>query len=104
MLDRPAERKAELALRFEPGRIERVAGAGEVIQDLEEIAPDEVLEHKTIVQGRAPAHWLAVERRAPKGGDERAEQQLLRQAHARVQRHLEGAEFHKAKPSGRAVG
>src|SRR6202008_1571968 len=102
-LHRTAERKAELALRLEPSRIESITGAGKVIQDFEEIRPDEVLEHEAIVQGGAPAHRLAVERRAPKGGDERAQQQLLRQTHARIGRHLERTEFDKAEPAGRAV-
>ena len=63
-----------------------------------------MLEHEAIVQRGAPAHRLAVERRAPERGDERAQEQLLRQAHARIGRHLERAEFDQAQPAGRAVG
>ena len=46
----------------------------------------------------------AVERLAPEPGDQRAQQQLLRQAHARVRRHLERAELDQPEPAGRAVG
>ena len=40
----------------------------------------------------------------PEPGDQRAQQQLLREAHPRVRRHLEGAELDQAEPAGRAVG
>ena len=42
-------------------------------------------------------------RLAPEARDQRAQQQLLRQAHPRVRRHLEGAELDQAEPAGRAV-
>ena len=67
-----AERETELPLRLEPSRIEAVAGMLEIIQDFEEIAPDEMLEHVAVVQRGTPAHRLAVERRVPEPGDERA--------------------------------
>ena len=89
MLHGAADREAELPLRLEPGRIERVAGALEIVQDFEEIVPDEMFEHIAVVQGRSPAHRLAVKRRAPESGDERAQQQLLGETHARVRRHFE---------------
>ncbi len=40
----------------------------------------------------------------PEPGDQRAQQQLLRQAHPRMRRHLERAELDQAQPAGRAVG
>src|SRR5580692_9286176 len=63
--DGTAHRKPELPLRLEPGRIEDVTGGFEIVQDFEEILPDEMLEHETVVQRRAPAHRLAAKRRAP---------------------------------------
>ncbi len=43
VVDRAVEREAELALRLEPGRIEAVAGAAEIVEHVEEILPDEML-------------------------------------------------------------
>ena len=40
----------------------------------------------------------------PEARDQRAQQQLLREAHARMRRHLEGAQLQQAKPAGLAVG
>ena len=40
----------------------------------------------------------------PEPGDQRAHQQLLCQAHARVRRHLEAAEFQQSEAAGRGVG
>jgi hypothetical protein len=40
----------------------------------------------------------------PEPGDERADQHLLGQAHARLRRHLEAAELDQAKPPGGTVG
>ncbi len=61
-------------------------------------------QHELVVQRRAPAHQRAVERLAPEPGDERAHQQLLREAHPGVRRHLEGAELDEAEPARGAVG
>ena len=41
---------------------------------------------------------------APEARDQRAQQQLLREAHARVRRHLEGAQLEQAEAAGGAVG
>src|SRR5262249_22701757 len=45
-LDRAQKRKAELALRYEPGRFEAIAGASQVIEHAEEVLPDEVSQHE----------------------------------------------------------
>ena len=103
VLHAAAEREAELSLRLEPGRIEGVACALKIVQDLEEIAPDEMFEHVAVVQSRSPAHRLAVERRAPEPGNERAQQQLLGETHACVRRHFERAELDETEPAGRPV-
>ncbi len=62
-----------------------------------------MLEHEAVVQRRTPAHRLAVAWRPPEGGDDRAQQQLLGETHARIGRHLERAEFDKAQSAGRTV-
>ena len=63
-----------------------------------------MLQHEAVMQRRAPAHHRPVERLAPEPGDQRAQQQLLGQAHAGIGRHLEGAELDEAQPAGGAVG
>ena len=44
----------------------------------------------------------AVERLAPEPGDQRAQQQLLGKAHARIGRHFERAELDQPEPAGRS--
>ena len=56
VLHRAVERKAELPMRPEPGRIEREAVRLQIAQHVEEIVPDEVRQHEPVVQRRAPAH------------------------------------------------
>ena len=59
---------------------------------------------KSVLQPRAAMHQAAVVGLAPHPGDEGAQQRLLCQAHARVRRHLEGAQLQQAAPAGGAVG
>ena len=97
-------REAEFIVRREPRVLEGEAGAIEVGDDLAEIAPVVERQHPAVVQGRSPAHqWLRV-RLAPEPGDQRAHQQLLHEAHARVRRHLETAQLDEAEPAARTVG
>src|SRR5262249_61944111 len=98
------ERETKLALRLEPGRVEGISGAGEIVEHAQKIRPDEMSEHELVAQRRTPARERAALRRAPEPGDERAQEQLLGKAHARVGRHFERAEFDQAEPPGRAVG
>ena len=58
-------------------------------------------QHEPVVQLRAPAHEIAVVRRSPEARDEREQEQLLREAHPRVRRHLERAELDETEPAGR---
>ena len=70
-----------------------------------EVLPDEVRQHEAVVQLGAPARQARRPvRLAPEARDQRAQQQLLREAHARVRRHLEGAHLEQAEAAGRAVG
>ena len=61
-------------------------------------------QHEAIVQRRAPTDEVAVLRLAPEPSDEGTEQQLLREAHARIGRHLERTELDQAETPGGAIG
>ena len=102
--DGPEQRKPEFEVRREPLGLERVPAAPQVGDDIVEILRDEMRQHEAVVQLRAPADERLIERRLPEPRDERAQQQLLRQAHARVRRHLEGAQLHQPQPAAAAVG
>src|SRR6516225_2712728 len=88
-LDGAVDWETELPLRLEPDRIEGVTGASEIIQYVQEIFPNEMLEHEAVVKRSAPTRRLAIEWHSPEPGNERAQQQLLRQTHACVRRHFE---------------
>jgi hypothetical protein len=98
-------RKAELEMRREPLEPQSKARAVRLLDHLGEILPDEVRQHEAVVQLRSPAREP---RRciglAPEARDQRAQQQQLHQAHARVRRHLECAQLQKAHASARGVG
>src|SRR5499425_2070620 len=101
--DGAIERKTKLALGMKPLRIEVIAGAAKTFQNVEKVVPNEVRQHESIVQGRTPTYRRAALWLAPEPGDQRAQEQLLRQAHARVRRHFERAELHQAQPPGWTV-
>ena len=103
-LDAADQREAKCALRLEPRGIEAQARALQIGKHAKEILPHEMLQHEAVVQRRAPAHAGALLRLAREPRDQRADEQLLRQRHARLRRHLEGAEFDEAEPAHRAVG
>jgi len=81
-----------------------IASAAQVIQHAEKVLPNEMLEHESVVQGSAPTNRCTALRLAPEPRGQRAQEQLLRQAHARVWRHFERAELDQAQPSGRTIG
>src|SRR5260370_42612428 len=94
-----AERETELSLRFEPRRIECVAGLLEIVQDLEEIVPYEMFEHVAGVQRRTPTHGRTVEWLSPEPRDSRAQPPLLGKTHARMRRPFERAEIAEPEPA-----
>ncbi len=104
VVDLAAEREAELGLGLEPVGTHREAVVGEVAQHLEEVGPDEMRQHEAVVQRRAPAGRVAMQRLGPQPRDQRADHQLLGERHARVGRHLEAAELDEAEAAGGAVG
>src|SRR5215831_20698041 len=102
--DGAIERKTKLALGMKPLRIEVVAGAAEIVQNVKKVPPSEVFQHESVVQRRAPTYRRATLWRAPEPSGQRAQEKLLRQAHARVWRHFERAKLDQAQPSGRTIG
>ena len=104
MFHHAAEREAELALGLEPFGLEGVARPAQIAEHAQKVLPDEMRQHEFVMQGGAPAHQLALLGLAPEPGDERAQQQLLGETHARVRRHLEGAEFEQAQAPCGAIG
>ena len=97
-------REAELVMNVEPLLVDRVAGRVHVAHDLREVLRDEVREQETVVQRRAPARQLCLIRRLPERREQRADEELLREAHPRMGRHLEGAHLDEPQPAGGAVG
>ena len=96
--------KAEFKVRRKPAAIESVACLIELRHDIFEVLPDEVGQEKAIMQLRAPAHQtLRLIGCFPKTRDQRAQEQLLGEAHARVRRHLEGAHLKQPQTPGGAV-
>jgi hypothetical protein len=91
-------------VRREPRLVDRVAGAVQIVDDRREVALHVVGQQEAIVEPRAPADRRGVVRRAPEPREQRAHEELLRQAHARVRRHLERAHLHQPEPPGGAVG
>ena len=102
--DGAEEREAELEVRREPVGLQRVAAAPQVGQHIVEVLRDEVRQHEAVVQLRAPADERLIVRRFPEPRDQRPQQQLLREAHPRVRRHLEGAQLDQPQPAAAAVG
>jgi hypothetical protein len=101
-------REAEGEVRREPGRVEGEASMLQVGDHVVEIHAVEGRQQEGVVHCGAPTREArrtpTLVRRAPEPGDQRAQQQLLREAHARMRRHLEGAQLEQAEAPGAAVG
>src|SRR5581483_1061105 len=102
-VDRAVAREAELEVRAEPLALERVARRAQIVEHFAEVLPDEVRQHVAIVQLGAEVHELARVRLLPEPREHRAQDELLRKAHARVRRHLEAAELDEPEPAGRRI-
>src|SRR5208337_3627791 len=92
-------RKAELEMRREPLELDRETRLAQLRDRVLEILPDEFGQHEAVMKLRAPGNQPALEGLFPEPRDQRAQKQLLREAHPRVRRHLERAELDKAEPS-----
>ena len=58
---------------------------------------------ESIMQPGTPADGVLREWLAPEPGDERADEEVLREAHASVGRHFEGSHFQEAETAGGRV-
>jgi hypothetical protein len=87
----------------EPGIVEGEAGGAQLVEDRAQIAEQEVREQEAVAQRRPPAQQRLGGRLLPEACHQRAQQQLLDQAHACVRRHLEATEFDQTQASGRSV-
>ncbi len=94
--DRSVERETELQVRREPLWLQREAVPAEIAEDILEVLGHEVRQHEAVVQLRVPANQRLIVGALPEAGDERAQEQLLREAHPRVRRHLERSQLHEA--------
>ncbi len=97
-------REAELEVWREPSGIERLAVIAHLVEHVLEIQPDEVREHEAIVELGPPSRERVSVWRRPESRDQPAEQQLLREAHARVRWHFERAQLDEAAPAARRLG
>ena len=102
-LDLTDQRKAELEMRLKPGHVEGVTALFQLGQHVLKVHADKAGEQKAVMQLGPPARELAAVGLAPEAGDQRAQQQLLRNAHARMRRHLEGAQFKQTQAAGSRV-
>ena len=101
--NRAEGRKAELDEGIEPVGRKRVAEGIEVGYDVVHVGADKVRHQPPIMQRRAPWHQSAVVRFLPEARDQRAQQQHLDCAHARMGWHFEGSEFEQSQTPGRGV-
>ena len=95
--------KAELEVRSKPLAVQAIAAAVQLLQHVGKILLDKVRQQVAVMQLGAPAHQpRGLVGFTPETGDQRANQQLLGQAHLRMGRHLEGAQLQQTKaPRGR---
>src|ERR1043166_959390 len=96
--------KAELEVWQEPIRSQRITMVLQILNHIAKILFHKMRQHESVVQFGTPTDQRALIRMLPETGDERAEQQLLGQAHAGMGRHFKGPQFDQAKPSAAAVG
>src|SRR5208283_4689359 len=75
-----------------------------ILDHILEVLLGEMRQHETVVKLRAPTDQRALIGKFPETRNYRAQKQVLREAHARVRRHLEGAQLQQAEPSRAALG
>src|SRR5258706_522467 len=96
-------RETELEVRSEPLELERIPGVAQITDYVLEIRLAEVREHPAIMDVGAPANEAVPVWLAPEFADESAQEEMLRQAHARVWWHLESSHFDEAQPAAAAL-
>ena len=77
---------------------------GEVVDDLDEVLPNEVGQHEAVVERRTPLDERRAIRRLPEAREERAGEQLLHDRGLRMRGHLESPQLDQPQASRRAVG
>src|SRR5450755_2545664 len=97
---RTDQRKSKFKVRREPFVFEGIASFTKLLDNILKIALDEMRKHETIVQRSLPVDQLAPVWLFPELGDQRSDQQLLSQAHARMRRHFKGPQFDQPQPGG----
>ena len=85
-------------MRGEPLLLKRIASFAQVCHHIFPVELNEVGQHEPVVQNRAPPYELSPVRRTPEVRDQRPDQQLLRQTHARMWRHFKRAQLYQAEP------
>ena len=91
-------------MRGKPLRLHPVAGKLQIGNHVGEILSHEMRQQIAVVQNRPPAHEGLPIGRPPKPRDQRPNEQLLRQAHASMRRHFEGAKFQQSQSARRCIG
>src|ERR1700742_3515831 len=104
MMDAAEHRKTKLELGGVPVRREVVTGLLQLTEHIEKILPQEMRQHETVVQRRAPAHEFPLLWLAPQLRDQRADQEWVGGRDPRVGRHLERVNLDETKPAGRTIG
>src|SRR5687767_7314986 len=85
--------KPEFKMGIKPLLLQRVAILLKVVDDLAKIFSNEMWQHEPIVKRGTPANQLLLVRILPESSDESPQQQLLRETHPRVRRHLKCPQF-----------
>jgi len=81
----------------------RIPGPAQIAEDVLEIRRAEMREQPAVVNVGAPAHQAVPVRLAPEPADQSAQEQVLREAHARMRRHLEGPHLDQAQAAAAAL-
>ena len=94
-------------MRRKPRRVELVPpvlGHREIFENIVEVHLDKGRQHEAIMQRCAPAREFVMLRLLPEACDQRAQQELLHDAHARMRWHFKRAQLKQSEATGRAIG
>ena len=98
------QREAELLVGRKPAVVKGKAGLAHLSQHVGKVVGDEGGQHEAVMQPGAPARHRRLVGRVPEARHQGAQQELLHDAHARVRRHLKGAQLQEAQAAGGRVG
>ena len=74
-----------------------------VVDDILDVVPKIVRQHKPVMQFGAPANQFAFVRVLPEATDKTANQQRLHNTHTRMGRHFKRTQLNDAEPASRAI-